>query len=183
MERIVDEVIVAEFTRIGQLLMKHDYDVEVVVFDTESELDGNLYVCGAGLRVNKGSMKNAIVYTGDPHSFKFVLQTQNYASRTSEESVDYHKLTPNWFHSRVKKFMKSSFREVDFSKIEESFTDNWEMMKGPFSIKAKNEYGYYNEVATAETIERAFQISSYAAEVHYSEDSLIVVDKNGVEVG
>ena len=183
MERIVDEVIVAEFTRIGKLLMKYDYDVEVVVFDTESELDGNLYVCGAGLRVNKGSMKNAIVYTGDPHSFKFVLQTQNYASRTSEESVDYHKLTPNWFYSRVKKFMKSSFREVDFSKIEESFTDNWEMMQGPFSIKAKNEYGYYNEVATAETIERAFQISSYAAEVHYAEDSLIVVDKNGVEVG
>jgi hypothetical protein len=126
MERIVEEVIVSEFTRIGELLMKYNYDVEVVVFDTESELDAKLYVCGAGLSVKKGSMKNAIVYTGDPHSFRFVLQTQNFASRVSEESVDYHKLTPNWFHSRVKRFMSSSFREVDFSDIEDFFTNlNW----------------------------------------------------------
>jgi len=183
MERIVEEVIVAEFTRIGELLMEHNYTVEVVVFDTESELDGKLYVCGAGLSVNRGSMKNAIVYTGDPHSFKFVLQTQNFASKTSEETVEYHQLTPNWFHSRVKKFMSSSFREVDFSHIEDYFTDNWQIMEGPFSIKIKNNYGYYNEVASAETIERAFQISSYAAEEHYAEEDLIVTDKNGREVG
>lgn len=183
MERIVEEVIVAEFTRIGELLMQYNYSVEVVIFDTESEIDNKLYVCGAGLSVNKGSMKNAIVYTGNPESFEFVLQTQNYANRQSEEIVAYHKLTPNWFHSRVKKFMKSSFREVDFSHIEEYFSDDWQMMEGPFSIKIKNDYGYYNEVATAETIERAFQISSYAAEEHYPEDSLIVVDKNGREVG
>ncbi len=183
MERIVEEVIVAEFTRIGELLMQYGYTVEVVIFDTESEIDGKLYICGAGLSVNKGSMENAIVYTGNPDSFEFILQTQNYAYRKSEEIVDYHKLTPNWFHSRVKKFMKSSFREVDFSHIEDYFSDDWEMMEGPFSIKIKNDYGYYNEVATAETIERAFQISSYAAEKHYSEEILIVVDKNGREVG
>ena len=128
-------------------------------------------------------MKNAIVYTGDPHSFQFVLQTQNFANRTSEETVDYHQLTPNWFHSRVKKFMSSSFREVDFSHIEDYFTDDWAILEGPFSIKIKNDYGYYNEVASAETIERAFQISSYAAEKHYAEDDLIVTDKHGREVG
>ncbi len=183
MERIVEEVIVAEFTRIGKLLMNEDYTVEVVVFDTESELDGKLYVCGAGLSVRKGSMKNAIVYTGDPHSFKFVLQMQNFASRVTEESVEYHKLTPNWFHSRVKNFLKSTFRGVDFSDIEDLFTDDWEMLQGPFSIKIKNDYGYYNEVATAETIERALQICSYAAEMHYAEEDLIVTDKNGREVG
>ena len=183
MERIVEEVIVAEFNRIGKLLMTYDYEVEVVLFDTESELDGKLYVCGAGLSVNKGSMKNAIVYTGDPHRFKFVLQTQNFASKTSEESVEYHRLTPNWFHSKVKDFLSSSFREVDFSDIEDSFTDDWQMMEGPFSIKIKNNYGYYNEVASAETIERAFEISSYVAEEHYSEENLIVTDKNGLEVG
>ncbi|MFT5905169.1 MAG: hypothetical protein ACI9E1_000762 [Cryomorphaceae bacterium] len=183
MERIVEEVIVAEFTRIGELLMKHDYTVEVVVFDTESELDGKLYVCGAGLRANRGSMKNAIVFTGDPHSFNFVLQMQNFASKTSEETVEYHRLTPNWFHSKVKSFLSSSFREVDFSHIENSFSDDWQVMEGPFSIKIKNNYGYYNEVASAETIERAFQLSSYAAEEHYAEEDLIVTDKNGREVG
>ncbi len=183
MERIVEEVIVSEFTRIGELLMDHGYTVEVVVFDTESELDGVLHVCGAGLSVNRGFMKNAIVYTGDPHSFQFVLQTKNFANKTSEEMVEYHRLTPNWFHSRVKKFMSSSFREVDFSHIEDYFNDDWHMLEGPFSIKIKNEYGYYNEVANAETIERAFQISSYAAEVHYAEEDLIVTDRNGREVG
>jgi hypothetical protein len=183
MERIVDEVIVAEFTRIGELLMEYHYMVEVVVFDTESELDGKPYVCGAGLSVNKGSMKNAIVYTGDPHSFKFVLQTQNFASKTSEETVEYHRLTPNWFHRRLKRFMSSSFREVDFSDIEDYFTDDWEMMEGPFSIKIKNNYGYYNEIANAETMEEALQISSYAAHEHYAEEDLIVTDKNGRELG
>jgi hypothetical protein len=183
MERIVEEVIVSEFTRIGELLMKYNYDVEVVVFDTESELDAKLYVCGAGLSVKKGSMKNAIVYTGDPHSFRFVLQTQNFASRVSEESVDYHKLTPNWFHSRVKRFMSSSFREVDFSDIEDFFTNDWEMLEGPFSIKIKNNYGYYNEVANAATLEKALQMSSYAAGMHYAEEDMIVTDKNGREVG
>ena len=183
MERIVEEVIVTEFTRIGELLMKYNYTVEVVVFDTESELDGKLYVCGARLSVNRGSMKNAIVYTGDPYSFQFLLQTQNFASKVSEESVAYHKLTPNWFHSRVKNFMNSSFRDVDFSHIEHFFKDDWEMLEGPFSIKIKNNYGYYNEIATAETIEQAFTISSHAAEVQYSEENLIVTDKNGREVG
>jgi hypothetical protein len=183
MERIVEEVIIAEFTRIGELLIKNHYSVEVVVFDTESELDEKLYICGSGLCVRKGSMKNAIVYTGDPQSFRFVLQTQNFASRVTEESVEYHKLTPNWFHSRVKNFLRSSFREVDFSDIEDLFADDWEMLEGPFSIKVKNDYGYYNEVATADTIEYALQICSYVAERHCAEEDLIVTDKNGREIG
>ena len=183
MERIVEEIIIPEINRLAELMMKYSYDVEVVLFDTESEIDGKVYFCGARLRINKGMMKNAIVYTGDPHSLQFTLQTQNFASKTFEDTVDYHKLTPSWFHRSVKQFMKSSFREVDLSDIQKKFTDDCEVMEGPFSIKFKNDYGYYSEVATAETIERAFHIGSYAAEVHYSENDLIVVDKNGREVG
>ncbi len=183
MERIVEEVIVAEFTRIGKLLMEYQYSVEVIVFDTDSEIDGKLYICGAGLCIKKGSMKNAIVYTGDPQSFRFVLQTQNFASRVSEESVEYHRLTPHWFHSRVKNFLSSSFREVDFSHLEDLFDNDWEMLEGPFSIKIRNDYGYFNEIASSETIEQALQICSYAAETHYNEEDLIVTDKNGREVG
>jgi len=182
MERIVEEVIISEFTRIGELLMEHGYEVEVIVFDTESELTDKLYVCGAGLRLSRGYMKNAIVYTGDPHSFQFILQTQNFASRTTEESVEYHKLTPKWFHKRVKKFMESSCREIDFSHIEDSFSDDWEMYEGPFSVKIKNSYGYYNEIATAKTIEKAFRVGSIAVQGNFAEADLQVVDRNGREV-
>ena len=79
--------------------------------------------------------------------------------------------------------MSATFREVDLSHLEDLFTDDWDIMEGPFSIKIKNEHGYYNEVASAETIERAFEISSYAAEMHYAEEDLIVTDRNGNEVG
>jgi len=182
MERIVEEVIISEFTRIGELLMEHGYDVEVIVFDTESELTEKLFVCGAGLRLSRGYMKNAIVYTGDPHSFQFVLQTQNFASRTTEETVDYHKLTPNWFYKRVITFMESSCREIDFSHIKDQFTNDWEMYEGPFSVKMKNDYGYYNEIATAETIEKAFRVGSIAVQGNFAESDLLVVDKNGREV-
>ncbi len=182
MERIVEEVITSEFTRIGELLMENGYEVEVIVFDTESELTDKLFVCGAGLRLSRGFMNNAIVYTGDPHSFQFVLQTENFASRTTEETVDYHKLTPNWFYKRVIKFMESSCREIDFSHIVAQFSDDWEMYEGPFSVKIKNDYGYYNEIATAETIEKAFRVGSIAVQGNFSEDELLVVDKNGREV-
>lgn len=182
MERIVEDVIVPQFNRIGELLMERKYEVEVIIFDTESELNDKLYVCGAGLRISKGFMNNAIVYTADPHSFQFILQTQNYASRTSEEIVDYHQLTPKWFHNRVKNFMESNCRGIDFSHIEESFQDDWEMFEGPFSVKIKNQYGYYNEIDTADTIEMAFRVGSIAVKGNCSEDDLLVVDKNGREV-
>jgi len=183
MERIVEEIIVAEFKRIGKLLMDCGYTVEVVVFDTECVIENKLYICGAGLSVKKGSMKNAIVYTGEPHLFQFTLQTKNFASRMTEEKVDYHRLTPNWFHSRVKNFMSTAFRDVDFSKIETLFSDNWYLHEGPFSIKVRNDYGYYNEVAIADTIDKAFRICSDVAEEHFVEEKLIVVDKYGVEMG
>ncbi len=182
MERIVEDVIVTEFTRIGEVLMAHGYNTEVIIFDIESVLDGKLYVCGAGLRMSRGFMNNAIVYTGDPLSFKFILQTQNFASRTTEEMVEYHKLTPNWFHKRVKRFMQTTCREIDISHIEEHFTDDWEMLEAPFSVKLRNEYGYYNEIASAPTIEKAFKIGSYMMEEYHVEDGLLVLDKNGREV-
>lgn len=182
MERIVEEIIISEFTRIGEVLLEHGYEAEVVVFDTQSELDDRLYICGAGLRMTKGYMKNAIVYTGDPHCFQFVLQTQNFASRTTEEVVDYHKLTPNWFYKRVKYFMQTSCRNVDFSHIEKHFPNDWEMFEPPFAVKLKNEYGYYNQIASADTIEEALQKGSYAVKGSFQEEDLLVVDKNGREI-
>jgi len=183
MERVVDEVIIPEFTRIGELLMEHNYEVEVIVFDTEYELDEKMFICGAGLRINKQNKKNAIVYTGDPHSFQFVLQTQNSDSHLTEEAVDYHKLTPIWFHKRVIAFMQSNCAEVDLSDIESSFSDDWEMYQGPFSVKIKNEYGYYNEISSEETIESAFRAGSIAIRGEFAkEDDLLVIDKNGREV-
>lgn len=183
MERIVDEVIITEYNRLGKILMSHDYDVEIVLFDTESEIDEKLHLCGAGLSVNKEDKASAIVFTGDPHNFQFSLQIQSFDSNTSECSVDYHRLTPNWFHSNVKQFIQESFSDVDLSELEGLFVDDWHIMEGPFSIKVKTETGDYEEIADAESIERAFQISSYAAEMHYNEEDLIVTDKNGVEVG
>ena len=79
--------------------------------------------------------------------------------------------------------MQESFPNVDLSEIQGMFVDDWHIMEGPFSIKVKIDDGTYEEVADAESIERAFQICSYAAELHYNEEDLIVTDKNGVEVG
>lgn len=183
MERIVEEVIVTEFNRIGELLMENDYKVELVLYDTMSDIDDKLYVCGAKLSIKRGYMRNSITYTGNPQYFQFVLQTRNFASRTTQETVEYHRLTPQWFHSRVKHFLKNTFREVDLTHLDDLFTDKWDNMEGPFSIKIKNDYGYYNEIAKAESLERAFHISSYAAEAHYAEEDLIVMDRNGTEVG
>lgn len=183
MERIVDEVITTEFERLGEVLMKHDHAVEIILFDTESEIDGSLHLCGAGLSIGGEEDKSAIVFTGDPHNFQFSLQTQSEKHDGSECSVDYHKLTPNWFHNNVRQFVQESFPDVDLSEIQGMFVDDWHIMEGPFSIKVKIDEGTYEEVADAESIERAFQICSYAAELHYNEEDLIVTDKNGVEVG
>lgn len=182
MERIVDEIITKEFNRLGKVLMKRNYNVEIILFDTQSEIDGQLHLCGAGLSITRGYMKSAIVYTGDPHNFQFSLQTQNFANKSQESIVEYHKLTPNWFHSNLKRFIAESFRDVDVSDIEKMFVDNWHLMEGPFQIQVKTNTGEYEVVAEADTIDRAFQVSSYAAELHYHEEDLIVTDKNGKEV-
>jgi len=179
MERIIEEIVSSELTRVGEFLLAEGFKVELVICDTESELDGKLYLCGAGLHITRGFMENAVVFTGDPSTFTFVLQTQNYASRTTEETVEYHKLTPAWIHKRLRHFLKNYLQEIDLNLIEEHFKNDWDQLEGPFSIKVKNDYGYYNEIATAETLERAFQISSFAAQTHYHEDDLIVVDKHG----
>ena len=183
MERIVEEVIIAEFERLGEVLMKHDHEVEIILFDTESEIDGSLHLCGSGLSIGSDENASAIVFTGDPHNFQFSLQTQSPTVENLEYTVDYHKLTPSWFHNNVKQFIKESFSEVDLSEIEGMFVDDWHIMEGPFSIKVKIDDGTYEEVADADSIERAFQICSYAAELHYNAEDLIVTDKNGVEVG
>lgn len=182
MERIVEDIILSEFHRIGEYLLENGYKAEIIVFDTNCELEGKLYVCGAGLKIERGFMKNAIVYTGDPHQFKFVLQTQNYAMRTTEQTVDYHKLTPNWFHKRVKDFLKKSVRDTDWSHLDDLFSDDWEVLEAPFSVKIKNEYGYFNEVAKADTIDEAFIIGSDITKKLGSEPDLLLIDKNGREV-
>ncbi len=96
--------------------------------------------------------------------------------------MDYHKLTPNWFHKRIKQFMQKNCRDVDFSHIEAQFSDEWEVYEPPFSVKLRNNYGYYNEIAKADTIRQAFRIGSIAVQGNYKEDDLLVVDNNGKEV-
>ncbi len=182
MERIVDEIVTKEFNRLGEVLMKQDYNVEIILFDTESEIDGKLHLCGAGLSITRDTMKNAIVYTGDPYNFQFSIQTQNFANKSQESIVEYHKLTPKWFHNNLKQFIADSFRDVDVSEIENMFNDDWLLMEGPFQVKVKTVTGDYEVVAEEDTIDRAFQVSSYAAELHYHEQDLIVTDKNGKEV-
>ena len=181
MERIVEEIIVSEFTRIGEVLLEYDYKVEVVVFDTECEFSDKVYICGAGLRITSGYMTNAIVYTGCPHSFQFVLQTTNFANKVTEEYVEYHKLTPIWFHRRVRFFIENNFRKVDLTRIDNFFTDAWDELEGPFSVKMMNKHGYYNEIAKVDTVEEAFQLGSYATQGQCKAEDLLLVDINGKE--
>jgi len=110
MERLIDDVIIPELNRLGQILMKYNHDAEVVLFDTESEIDDKIHICGVGLRFSKDGMDNAIVFTADPHSFQFSLQASNYAGESEDIIVDYHELTPVWFHNQMKKFMEFTTR-------------------------------------------------------------------------
>jgi len=182
MERITEEVVIPEFEKVGPILMDAGYDVEVVVFDTESNVCDDLFVCGAGLRISRGHMHSAIVYTGDPYRFEFTLQTHNYVGAVTEVDVVYHKLTPVWFHRNVLSFLTASYPEVDFSEFAETGDDQWLVMEGPFNVKLEDESGDYQTVAEAETIEEAMKMASMLCTTFKSEDKLVLEDRMGRKV-
>ncbi len=182
MERITEEVVIPEFEKVGAILMDAGYDVEVVVFDTESNVCDDLFVCGAGLRISRGHMHSAIVYTGDPYRFEFTLQTHNYVGTVTEVDVAYHKLTPYWFHRNVLSFLTTTFPEVDFSDFAETEDDQWLVMEGPFTVKLEDEGGDYQTVAEAETIEEAMKMASMFCTAFKSEDKLVLEDRMGRRV-
>jgi hypothetical protein len=182
MERIVEEVIVPEFEKVGSILIDAGYEVEVVVFDTESSVCDDLFVCGAGLRVSRGHMHSAIVYTGDPYRFEFTLQTHNYVGQISEMDVEYHKLTPDWFHRSVMHFLTHTFSEVDFSEFAQVEEDEWRLMEGPFTVKLEGEDGDFQNVAEAETIEEAMKMASMFCSAFKSEEKLVLEDRRGHRV-
>ncbi|MFC5050506.1 hypothetical protein ACFPK9_07765 [Rubritalea spongiae] len=182
MERIVEEVVVPEFEKVGCILIDAGYDVEVVVFDTESSVCDDLFVCGAGLRVSRGHLHSAIVYTGDPYRFEFTLQTHNYAGQINEMDVEYHKLTPDWFHRSVMHFLSQTFSEVDFSEFAQVEEDEWRLMEGPFVVKLEGENGDYETIAEAETIEEAMKMASMFCTAFKSEDKLVLEDCTGRRV-
>lgn len=182
MERITEEVVVPEFEKVGEILMEAGYDVEVVVFDTESSVCDDLFVCGSGLRVSRGHMHSAIVYTGDPYRFEFTLQTHNYVGQITEIDVEYHKLTPYWFHKSVMNFLANTFPEVDFSDFAETEVDQWRVMEGPFTVKLEGEDGDFQTVAEAGTIEEAMKMASRFCTAFKSEDKLVLEDRLGRKV-
>ncbi|MEO1858011.1 MAG: hypothetical protein ABGY95_11710 [Rubritalea sp.] len=182
MERITEEVVIPEFEKVGEILMAAGYDVEVVVFDTESNMCDDLFVCGAGLRISRGHMHSAIVYTGDPYRFEFTLQTHNYVGTVTEVDVAYHKLTPVWFHRNVLNFLSVTFSEVDFSNFAETEEDQWLVMEGPFTVKLEDEGGDYQTVAEAESIEEAMKMASMFCTAFKSEDKLVLEDIMGRRV-
>lgn len=182
MERITEEVVIPEFEKVGEILMDAGYTVEVVVFDTESNVCDDLFVCGAGLRISRGHMDSAIVYTGDPYRFEFALQTHNYVGAITELNVAYHKLTPVWFHRNVLSFLLDSFPEVDFTDFAETEEDQWLVMEGPFTVKLEDESGDYQTVAESDTIEEAMKMASMFCSESKSEDKLVLMDKNGQKV-
>lgn len=182
MERITEEVVIPEFEKVGAILMEGGYDVEVVVFDTESSVCGDLFVCGAGLRVSKDQMHSAMVYTGDPYRFEFTLQTHNYVGEITEREVDYHRLTPNWFHKNVLAFLNSTFSDVDFSSFAQPADEKWLLMEGPFTVKLEGEEGEFETVAEADTIEEAMKMASMFCKSFKSEDKLVLEDGQGRRV-
>lgn len=182
MERITEEIVVPEFEKVGEILIEAGYDVEVVVFDTASSVCEDLFVCGAGLRVSRDNKQSAIVYTGDPYRFEFTLQTHSYAGEIVEREVEYHKLTPHWFHKSVLVFLKSTFSEVDFSKFAQPSDDEWLLMEGPFTVKLEGETGDFDTVAEAETIEEAMKMASMFCTAFKSEDKLVLEDRLGRRV-
>ena len=182
MERIVEEVVVPEFEKIGEILMDSGYEVEVVVFDTESTVSDDLFVCGAGLRVSRGHMHSAIVYTGDPYRFEFTLQTHNYVGQVSEMDVEYHKLTPDWFHRSVMQFLAQTFSEVDFSEFAQVEEDEWRLMEGPFTVKLEGDDSSFETIAEAATIEEAMKMASRFCRALKSEDKLVLEDCTGRRV-
>lgn len=182
MERIVEEVVVPEFDKVGEILMEAGYEVELVIFDSESPINDQIFQCGAGLRISRGRMKNAIVYTGDPYRFEFSLQTHNYVGRTTEREVAYHRMTPGFFHMHVVAFLNQTFPEVDFSSFKQAAQGDWEMLEGPFTVKLELADDVYEVVAEAHDIDEAMRLASECCGRYRSEDRLILEDSQGRKV-
>lgn len=182
MERIVEEVVVPEFEKVGEILLEAGYEVEVVIFDSESPLNDQMYQCGAGLRVSRGWMKNAIVYTGDPYRFEFTLQTHNYVGRTTEVEVAYHRMTPGFFHNHVFTFLTKTFPEVDFSSFKKVDDSDWELLQGPFTVKFELYDGIYEVVAKADEVDEAMRLASECCARYRAEDRLVLEDSLGRKV-
>lgn len=180
MERITEEIVMPEFQLVGAILQEAGYDVDVVVFDTE-EAEGS-FICGAGLKISRGHMRSAIVYTGDPYRFEFVLQTHNYIGRVTEVNVEYHKLTPCWFYENVMDFLHATFRELDFSEYALVEDEQWSLLEGPFTLRVQGEDGKLRRIAEADTIEEAMKTASKICASVQSDDALILEDSNGRRV-
>lgn len=179
MERIVEEVVVPEFEKVGEILLDAGYEVEVVIFDSESPVSGQLFQCGAGLRISRGWMKNAIVYTGDPYRFEFSLQTHNYVGRTCEVEVAYHRMTPGFFHNHVFTFLEQTFPEVDFSSFKQVEDSEWDLLQGPFTVKLELAHDIYEVVAVADDIDEAMRLASKYCTQYRAEDRLVLEDSLG----
>ena len=182
MERIVEEVIVPEFEKVGQILFDAGYAIELVVFDTDSNVSEDLFVCGAGLHVRVDGVDRAIVYTGDPYRFQFTLQTLDSEGKVEEFDVDYHKLNPYWFYNSILDFLGVTFPDVDFSKYVELEEDQWHLMEGPFTVKLRPKDGDEQVIAESETIEEAMKMASRFCASFTTEEMLVLEDSQGRQI-
>ncbi|WP_156817191.1 hypothetical protein [Rubritalea marina] len=182
MERIVEEVIVPEFEKVGEILYDAGYALELVVFDTDSHVSEDLFVCGAGLHVRVAGVDRAIVYTGDPYRFEFTLQTLDCTGNVEERNVEYHKLNPYWFYKSILDFLDLTFPDVDFSKYVELEEDQWQLMEGPFTVKLKPDDGDEQVIAQSATIEEAMQMASRFCAGFTTEEMLILEDSQGRQI-
>lgn len=181
MERIVEETIVPEFTKVGEILMGHGYDAEIIVFDSKTELDDRLYVCAAGLNATKNDRRSAAVFNADPFQYLFNVQWKIPDSEILEDTIDYHKLTPKWFHNKLQHFFQSAFPEIDFGELTTS--ESWDIHQPPFLIKHRNAFGDFVQIAEATTLNQALRLSSIKVEKNnYKDADIIVTDKHGKEV-
>lgn len=182
MERIVEEVIVPEFEKVGEILYDAGYALELVVFDTDSNVSEDLFVCGAGLHVRVDGVDRAIVYTGDPYRFEFTLQTLDKDGNVEERNVEYHKLNPYWFYKSILDFLAVTFPDVDVSEYVELEEDQWHLMEGPFMVKLRPEGGEEQVIAQSQTIEEAMQMASRFCAGFTNEEMLVLEDSQGRQI-
>lgn len=182
MERITEEIIIPQFEEIGAILVKNGFNVEVVVFDSESPVKADVFLCGAGLRISKNGATHAIVYTGDPFKFEFNLQTHNHLGEVSEYDMEYHTLNPSQLYKRLLGFLENSFKDINFSSLRDMTRDSWQTYEGPFTVKLALENGGYTLLATAETIDDAARLASLYCKAAPCEDKIILFDNGGRKV-
>lgn len=182
MERITEEIIIPQFEEIGQMLMKNGFIAELVIFDSESPVQKDVFLCGAGLRIHKNGATHAIVYTGDPFKFEFNLQAHNHLGETSEYDMEYHTLNPSQLYRHLMGFLENCFKEVDFSSLRDMTGDHWQTYEGPFTVRLALDNGGYTTLATAEDIDDAARLASLYCKSTPCEDKIILFDNTGRKV-